>query len=68
MSHRHLSHSTYVQTIGTGGFFASCTTCGCDAFPDRDTLEAAEADARAHGELRHAYPREYLVAHERGEK
>lgn len=61
-----MSHSTYVQIRGPGGFFASCASgCGCDPFPDRDTLEEAEADARAHGELHHLYPREHLVEHER---
>lgn len=57
-------HSTYVQVIGPGGFFASCCTCGSDPFSDRRTLDEAEADARGHGELRHLYPREQLVAHE----
>jgi hypothetical protein len=57
-------HSTYVQIRGPGGFFASCCVCGSDSFPSRLSLAAAEADARAHGELRHLYDRECLLAHE----
>jgi len=57
-------HSTYVQIIAAGGFFASCTTCGSVPFPNRRTLTEAERDAAAHGELRHVYPREQLEGHE----
>lgn len=58
------AHSTYVQIVSTGGFFASCTTCGSDPFPNRSTLGEAEQDASEHGNLRHLYPREQLVKHE----
>jgi hypothetical protein len=58
-------HSTYVQIIGSGGFFASCCSCGSDQFPDRTTLAEAEADAEAHGDLLHMYEREKLLEHER---
>jgi hypothetical protein len=61
-------HSTYVQIRGPGGFFASCQSCGSDPFPDRQTLAQAEADARAHGTLRHLYPHERLLAHDRASR
>lgn len=60
-------HLTYVQIIRAGGFFASCYSCGPDQFLDRRTLEEAEADARAHGELRHVYSLATLQEHDRGE-
>lgn len=56
-------HMTYVQTR-PGGFFASCTQCGSDPFPNRRWLVEAEADASEHGVLHHAYDREQLVAHQ----
>ena len=65
-------HTTYVQKIArcenfpAGGFFAVCGRCGADPFPNRATLEEAEADAERHGRLQHVYEREDLVAYERG--
>lgn len=58
------THSTYVQIVCTGGFFASCCSCGSDLFPNRETLAEAETDAKGHGDLHHLYPREQLVKHE----
>lgn len=57
-------HTTYVQIIVKGGFFASCFTCGSEPFPDRQTLAEAEADARAHGQLKHLYSVMVLQEHD----
>lgn len=53
-------HTVYVQVRIGGEFFASCHKCGADPFPNRKRLAEAEADARAHGELRHVYDRAVL--------
>lgn len=45
---RGYMHEGYVQTIQTGGFFASCPSCGSSIFPDRATCEEAQADVDAH--------------------
>lgn len=56
-------HSTYVQVIGGGGFFAVCRTCGSEPFGDRQTLAEAEADAQTHGLLEHIYSKFILEHH-----
>lgn len=55
---------TYVQMIGSGGFFAVCRVHGSDPFPDRKRLAVAEEDAQAHAPLVHSYARETLTKHE----
>lgn len=45
-------HDAYVQAIcgGEKGWFASCPSCGCDGFPDRETFVDAQEDADLHRE------------------
>jgi hypothetical protein len=59
-----VDHTTYVQICHPRGFFAVCTTCGSEGFPNHDLLIEAERDATEHGTLKHIYSYDELLDHE----
>lgn len=60
-------HTCYVQTRACHEFFVVCMAPDCTTeFPiNHDNLVDAEAEAKAHGELRHIHDRQHLLNHER---